>query len=80
MGEPAQTLSALMFAQWSFASIGTSLDMNERIAEDPLFAMADRFGTDFFDVQVLSGVLVLLAFLLVFFASTALLLRRQMRL
>jgi ABC transport system ATP-binding/permease protein len=68
-----------MFAQWSFAGIGTSLDMNDRIAEDPQFAMADRFGTDFFDVQVLTAVLVLLAFLLVFFASTALLLRRQMR-
>ena len=32
MGEPVQTVSALMFAQWSFAGIGTSLDMNERIA------------------------------------------------
>jgi ABC transport system ATP-binding/permease protein len=79
MGEPVQTLSALMFAQWSFAGIGTSLGMNERIAEDPQFAMADRFGTDFFDVQEVICVLILLAFLLVFFASTALLLRRQMR-
>jgi hypothetical protein len=54
--------------------------MNGRIAEDPQFAKADRFGTDFFDVQELTCALVLLAFLLVFFASTALLLRRQMRL
>jgi ABC transport system ATP-binding/permease protein len=79
MGEPVQALSTLMFAQWSFAGIGTSLDMNERIAEDPQFATADRFGTNFFDVQATTAALVLLAFLLVFLASTALLLRRQTR-
>ena len=66
-----------MFAQWSFASIGTSADMNGRIAEDPALAQADRFGSSFFDVDELTGLLILAGFTAVFIAGTAMLLRRR---
>ena len=52
-----------MFSQWSLAAVGTAADMNGRIAEDPAFARADRFGADFFDVPAGAGLLVLAAFL-----------------
>jgi hypothetical protein len=77
MTAPVEWLSRLMFAQWSFAGIGTAADMNGRIAEDPAFAQADRFGTSFFDVNELSGILILTGFTIVFLAGTVALLRRQ---
>jgi ABC transport system ATP-binding/permease protein len=77
MSQPVEWLSRLVFAQWSFASIGTSADMNGRLAEDPAFAQADRFGTSFFDVGLGAGILILTAFLVVFLAGTTALLRRQ---
>lgn len=66
MGEPAQTISAAIFAQWSFAAVGTSVDMQERIASDPTGSGAVRFGRDFFDVPFATGSLLLLAFLAAF--------------
>jgi ABC-type multidrug transport system ATPase subunit/ABC-type multidrug transport system permease subunit len=77
MSEPVQSISSVMFAQWSYASIGTSVDMNDRIAENAELARLDRFGSSFFDVSELTGALVLVGFMALFFASTALLLRRH---
>src|SRR5947207_15905923 len=59
MAEPVHSLSKVMFAQWSFADLGTALHMNARIVGDPAFARADRFGTDFFNVAQPGGVLIL---------------------
>jgi hypothetical protein len=77
MSEPVEWLSRIVFAQWSFAGIGTAADMNGRIAEDPAFAQADRFGSSFFDIKVPAGMLILAGFLIVFLAGTTALLRRQ---
>jgi ABC-type multidrug transport system ATPase subunit/pSer/pThr/pTyr-binding forkhead associated (FHA) protein len=79
MNEPIQSLSSLMFAQWSFAGVGSSLDMNVRIAQDPQFSRAGRFDDSFFDVAFGTGLLVLLAFLAVFLVATTLVLRRRLR-
>ena len=68
-----------MFSQWSLAGVGTAMDMNGRIADDPAFARARTFGSDFFDVSFGRGRVVLGAFLVVFFAGTAALLARSVR-
>jgi hypothetical protein len=77
MTGPVKALSAAVFAQWSLAGAGTSLDMNDRIAGDPAFARADRFGPDFFDVGEPTTILVLVGFLVLFMAATALVLARR---
>jgi ABC-type transport system involved in multi-copper enzyme maturation permease subunit len=79
MAEPVHTLSQVMFAQWSFASLGSAIDMNGRIAADPALSRANPFGTSFFDVETLTGIAILAAFLVVFAAGTAFLLRSQAR-
>ncbi len=79
MSAPIEWLSRVMFAQWSFAGLGTAVDMNDRIAESPSFAEADRFGAHFFDVSMPLAMLVLAVFLVLFLAVTALLLRRGER-
>ena len=79
MGPVVKGLSNVMFSQWSLASVGTAVDMNHRIAEDPAFARASNFGSNFFDVSFGAGMLVLAAFLAVFIAGTAALLSRTVR-
>ena len=74
MGEPVGTLSAAIFGQWSFAGIGTAVDMNERIAADPKFVSS--YGDHFFDVPVGIAGIVLLGFLELFVLLVALRLRR----
>lgn len=79
MGEFAQTISAVIFARWSFAAVGTSVDMQGRMASDPTGSSAVRFGRDFFDVSFATGSLLLLAFLAGFFACVTVVLRRGLR-
>jgi ABC-type multidrug transport system ATPase subunit len=69
----------VIFGRWALATMGTSLDMNERFAENAEFARVNRFGDDFFGVPEVQGLLTLAVFLVVFLAVTALLLRRQAR-
>jgi len=75
MGEPMASLSNLVFARWSFASLGSSIDMNERIAGDPQLTMA--YGDSFFDLSPAGGTVVLLAFLVVLFGAVLVLLHRR---
>ncbi len=67
----------VIFGRWSLATMGTSLDMNERFAESAEFANGSRFGPDFFAVSQVKGALILVFFLVVFLVATVLLLRRQ---
>ena len=67
----------VIFGRWSLATMGTSLDMNERFAENAEFARVNRFGPDFFGVSQVTGALTLAIFLVVFLGATVLLLRRQ---
>jgi ABC transport system ATP-binding/permease protein len=75
MAEPAQTISYAIFSQWSLASVGSAVDMNERIAESPAQAAAE-FGQGFFDVGLGAGLALLAGFGALFIALLAILLRR----
>jgi len=75
MGEPVQTLSNAVFSRWALAGIGSTIDMDARIAEDPVLAQANTFG-DFFGLDPLAGAGLLAGFLVLFVAWVALLLRR----
>jgi ABC-type multidrug transport system ATPase subunit/pSer/pThr/pTyr-binding forkhead associated (FHA) protein len=77
MAEPAQTISYGIFAQWWLAASGTAVDMNARIAESRDPAGAASFGTGFFDVGVLPGMAVLLAFAIAFLGAFWLALRER---
>ncbi len=78
MGTVVKSISSLAFAQWSFAGVGSAVDMNARIAADRRFAALDRYGSSFFHVSAGKTFLALSIFLVVFFgAAAALLLRRR---
>jgi ABC transport system ATP-binding/permease protein len=49
LGQPIRALSQLAASQWGFAGAGNAIDMNGRIAADPVFQPASRYGTDFFN-------------------------------
>ena len=74
MAEPAQTLSSLMFARWSFAGVGTAIDMNARIAADP--GAASAYGTSFFDLAALPAAVILAVFVAAFLLGAGALVRR----
>lgn len=77
MGQPVKALTGAVFAQWSYAGVGTLVDMNGRIAADRGFARFSRYGTDFFDVPAGALVLILSVFVAVLLYAAALLLRHQ---
>ena len=79
MGPVVKAIPYVMFSQWSFAGLGTAADMNGRIAEDPEFSRVNPFGTHFFDVSFGTALVVLGIFLVVFAASTMMLLARSVR-
>jgi ABC-type multidrug transport system ATPase subunit len=49
LGKPIQLLSHLIAAQWGFAGVGNAIDMNARIADDPSFAAANHYSSNFFN-------------------------------
>jgi hypothetical protein len=69
--------SNVIFGRWSLATMGTSLDMNDRFHENAEFSKINRFGDDFFNVALGKGAAILAVFLVVFLAGSVLLLRRQ---
>jgi ABC transport system ATP-binding/permease protein len=79
MREPVKTISQFVYSRWSFAGFGSAVDMNARIAENPAFARASRFGHDFFAVATGHVFGLLAAFLAFFFGCVTLLLRRRLR-
>jgi ABC transport system ATP-binding/permease protein len=77
MSDPVKTLSSLIFAQWSYAGVGTAVDMNERIAADPAYSKVSGYGPSFFDIPATSTCLILGGFLVALLASVELLLRSR---
>jgi ABC-type multidrug transport system ATPase subunit/ABC-type multidrug transport system permease subunit len=77
MSEPLAQASKVVVAQWSYAGMGSALDLNARIAADKAYAKVSRMGTDFFDVAAGSAYLILGGFILAALAGVAVLLRRQ---
>jgi hypothetical protein len=74
MAEPIATLSGLAFSRWSFAGIGSAIDMNARIDRDPVFARASGYGREFFDLAPATSAGLLGCFLVAFLATVAFLL------
>jgi len=72
MSAPIEAISQVVFAKWSFATSGSAIGMDERIRT---FPEGFRYA-GFFDLQVLAGVLVLVAFVAAFLVLAWLLLRR----
>jgi len=66
MGALMALLSKVFVAQWSFAGVGTAIDLDQRIAQDTVFSQANRYGPDFFGLGVPATVAILLAFLAIF--------------
>jgi hypothetical protein len=79
MAQPARTLADAIFAQWSLAGVGTAVDMNARLVADPQLAQLNRFGSDFFDLAAGPAFAIQAGFAIVFLTSTALILRRSLR-
>jgi hypothetical protein len=77
MLEPFQTLGELHLSQWLLASVGTQMDFNDRMAQSPEFAQVNRFGTEFFDVGIVTGLCALALFVAAFIGATAFVLSRR---
>jgi ABC-type multidrug transport system ATPase subunit/ABC-type multidrug transport system permease subunit len=77
MTAPLAAISKVIVAQWSYAGLGTEVDLNARIAADRAYQKVSQFGTHFFDVATRQSLLILAAFVVVSFVGVALLLRRQ---
>lgn len=77
MGSAIRVLSGLVFAQWSFAGSGTAIDLKQRIASDPIFSRASKYGKDFFGLSVIPTLVILGLFILAFGGVTARILQRS---
>jgi ABC-type multidrug transport system permease subunit len=77
MSAPLAAISKVVVAQWSYAGLGSAIDLNARIAASPSYAKVSRFGDDYFAISTGRVFGILALFLLVFFGGVALLLRRH---
>jgi hypothetical protein len=68
-------LSHLAAAQWGFAAVGNAVNMNERIAGDPVFSSASRYGAHFFSLGTIPAVIALVLFM----AASATVLQAKLR-
>jgi ABC-type multidrug transport system permease subunit len=79
MSAPLKAITKVVVAQWSYAGLGTAIDMNKRIAESPNYSKVSSFGSHFFTLSRGSTYLILGAFIVGLLLATALLLRRHAR-
>ena len=79
MAPVVKAIPYAIFSQWSFAGVGTAIDMNGRIADDPAFSRTNPFGTHFFNVTFGTSELALGLFLLGFGGCTLAMLLRTVR-
>ena len=76
MSAVTKAVAALVFARWSFAEVGSAVDMNARFAASPTSAAADTYGTEFFSLSPAVGLAILVVFTVTFVLVTRALLRR----
>jgi hypothetical protein len=77
MWAPAAALSNAIFSRWSFSGIGHVLDMNRRIAGDPVFSRLGSYGHSFFATRLLVCCLLLCGFALVMLLAVRVALARR---
>ena len=69
MSAAMQQLSKLVFSRWSFAGIGSAIDMGGRI-RDSTASIPSRYPPEFFELPLLRGIGILVIFLSGFLALT----------
>jgi ABC-type multidrug transport system ATPase subunit/ABC-type multidrug transport system permease subunit len=79
MGGALKAITKVVVTQWSYAGLGTAVDMKGRIASDPNYSRVSRFGHDYFTLSRSSTYLILAAFIVVFFILVAWALKRRAR-
>lgn len=72
---PVRLASHLVPAQWGYAGLGSAIDMNARIASDPVFSQASRYDDGFFGHPTILAGLVLVLMI----AGCAVLLQARLR-
>ncbi len=77
MSAPLQALSNAVVAKWSYAGLGSAIDLNGRIAASPAYAKVSRFGNDYFAISTGRVGLALVIFVVVSFVAIFFLLRRD---
>ena len=75
MSAPLDTLSGLVFDRWSFAGVGTAIDINGRPALPP--GPVAVYGESFFDLGALPAAAILVTFIAAFMACAGALLTRR---
>jgi len=71
MGKVIGAFSNVIYSRWSFADIGSAIDMRERINSlPPDLAQSVRYDPDFFNVSILPGIAILAGFTIVMLAIT----------
>jgi ABC-type multidrug transport system ATPase subunit/ABC-type multidrug transport system permease subunit len=71
MSGPLKAVTKVVVTQWSYAGLGAAIDMNGRIAENANYARVSRFGHHYFTLSRGSTYLILVAFIVGFFALVA---------
>jgi ABC-type multidrug transport system ATPase subunit/ABC-type multidrug transport system permease subunit len=79
MSTPMREATKVVITQWSYAGLGSAIDMNGRIASDPKYGQVSRFGHDYFTLSRGATYLILAGFVLVTFIATAWVLKRRAR-
>ncbi len=77
MSAPLEALSKIIVAQWSYAGLGSAVDLNAKIAADKAYARVSRFGDEYFAADTGTIALILVGFVVVTLVLVALALRRQ---
>src|SRR5207248_321708 len=77
MWAPAAWLSNVVFSRWAFSGLGHVLDMNRRIAGDPVFARVGSYSHSFFATRLLVSCLLLCGFLVAMLLAIRVTLARQ---
>ena len=79
LGTAIRVLADLTVSRWAFAGVGSAVNMNLRLAEEPKAAQLSGYGTQFFSIQPSVAALVLLGFTAAALLGAALLLARRSR-
>ncbi|MGE5336135.1 MAG: ATP-binding cassette domain-containing protein [Nitrososphaerota archaeon] len=76
MGVVIQALSDLVVSRWAFAGVGSAVEMNKRLAEEPKAASLSGYGTSFFSLRPMVAAMILLGFTATTLLGAAVLLAR----
>ena len=76
MSAVTKVVAAFVFARWSYAEVGSAVDMNARFAASPKSGGGATYGVHFFSLSPALGLAILVLFTIAFVLVTRLLLRR----